>query len=112
MANAPVQKAPDAPPLETIEQRFRRLGAIWEAETMFLSDTHKIVEHPAFQEIIRMGDAVVPLMLRDVEKEPQHWVWALPRITGANPVPPSDGGNIRKMGEAWLRWGREHGYQW
>jgi hypothetical protein len=112
MATVPVQNTPDAGPAETVEQRFRRLEAVWEAETMYLSDAHRIIEHPAFQEIIGMGDAVVPLMLSDLEKGPRQWVWALPRITGANPVTPSDGGNIRKMSEAWLRWGREHGYRW
>jgi hypothetical protein len=113
MATVPIQNHPlNAGPSETIEQRFRRLEAIWEAETMYLSDAHQIIEHPAFQEIIRLGEAVIPFMLRDLEKSPRQWVWALPRITGENPVPPSDGGNIRKMGEAWLHWGREHGYRW
>lgn len=97
--------------LETIEQRFRRLEALWEAETLVLSDAQRIFEHPAFQEIIRMGEAVVPLMLWDLEQKPRLWVWALPRITGANPVAPSDGGNIRKMTEAWLRWGHNKGYR-
>ena len=59
-----------------------------------------------------MGEAVVPLMLRDLEQQPRLWVWALPDITGANPVADADAGNIRKMSEAWLRWGKEHGSQW
>jgi hypothetical protein len=110
MAKLPVRNVPDASPAKTVEQRFRRLEAIWEAETQFLSDAHRIIEHPVFREIITLGDAVVPLMLRDLEKGPRQWVWALPRITGANPVSPGDGGNIRKMAGAWVRWGREHGY--
>jgi hypothetical protein len=109
MATLPVQHTAEAAPRETVEQRFRRLEAIREAETQFLSDAHRIIEHPAFQEIISLGDAVVPLMMSDLEKSPRQWVWALPRITGANPVAPGDGGNIPKMGDAWLRWGREHG---
>jgi hypothetical protein len=44
-------------------------------------DAHKIMAHPAFQEIIAMGEAVIPFMLRDLEKEPRQWVWALSRIT-------------------------------
>jgi hypothetical protein len=111
MATA-VKTTAESQSMESLEQRFRRLEAVWEAETMFLSDAHRIIEHPAFQEIISLGEAVVPYMLRDLEKRPRQWVWALPRITGANPVAPADGGNIRKMGEAWLRWGRENGYQW
>jgi hypothetical protein len=69
------------------------------------------VEHPAFREIISLGTAVVPLMLRDLQERPRLWVWALPEITGADPVPPGERGNIANMSEAWLRWGRAHGYQ-
>src|SRR2546430_278085 len=63
-------------------------------------------------EIIRLGHAVVPFMLQDLEKRPRLWVWALPDITGADPMPVSDRGNIAKMSEAWLRWGHAIGYQW
>ena len=106
MATIPVQEALETQPVESLEQRFRRLEAIWEAETLFLSDAHRIIEHPAFQEIISLGEAVIPFMLHDLEQGPRQWVWALPRITGANPIPSADGGNLRKMGEAWLRWGK------
>ena len=54
-----------------------------------------------------MGEAVVPFMLRDLEQSPHFWVWALPRITGANPVLASDRGNIVKMSDAWLHWGKD-----
>jgi hypothetical protein len=111
MSKTPVENAPQAPAAETLEQRFRRLEAAWEAETQFLSDPQRIIEHPAFQEIIGLGMDVVPPMLKDLERGPCLWVWALPRITGENPVSPAYGGNIQKMGEAWLRWGREKGCQ-
>jgi hypothetical protein len=112
MATVPLQNAPAAPPAETVEQRFRRLEAAWLADTYVLSSYSKIVTHPAFREIVSLGDAVVPLMLRDLAERPRLWVWALPEITGAEPVPPEDAGNITRMSEAWLRWGREKGYQW
>ena len=110
MATVPVQNVPASKMQDSVESRFRQLQARWEAETMYLSDAHKIIEHPAFQEIISLGEAVIPLMMRDLEKEPSQWVWALPRITGANPLRPGDA-DSRKMAEAWLRWGREHGYR-
>jgi hypothetical protein len=97
---------------ETVEQRLRRLESVWEEETCVLSNPNLITGHWAFQEIIGMGPAVVPILLRDLEKEPKLWVWALPAITGENPVAPADGGNIGKMSEAWVRWGREKGYRW
>jgi hypothetical protein len=112
MSPAPAKQALPVPPAETVEARFRRLEATWMAEVGHLSAYSSIVNHPAFREIISLGKAVVPLMLRDLEEKPRLWVWALPEITGADPVSPGDGGKIGKMAEAWLRWGREHGYQW
>ena len=97
------------PPKETLEQRFRRLEATWLAATGHLSSSTKICAHPAFLEIIGMGQAVVPFMLRDLAAKPRLWVWALPMITGVDPVPEYDQGNIAKMTEAWLTWGLEHG---
>jgi hypothetical protein len=111
MASIPKPQTAAAPPAETVEQRFRCLQAKWMAEVGHLSSYTAIVKHPAFREIVSMGEAVVPLMLRDLAERPQLWVWALPEITGADPVSPGDGGKIAKMSAAWLRWGREHGYQ-
>jgi hypothetical protein len=105
MATVPARQTPDTQPTETVEVRFRRLEATWLAEVGYSSSSTELRNHPAFQEII-------PLMLRDLEERPRLWVWALPRITGADPVPASDRGNIAKMSEAWLRWGREQGHRW
>jgi hypothetical protein len=97
---------------ETVEQRFRRLEATWTTETGYLSSYTDIVDHPAFREIIGMGQVVIPLMLRDLEARPRLWVWALPEIAGVDPVPPGDAGNIARMTAAWLQWGRANGYRW
>ncbi len=109
MASLPAKQVPAPAPAETVEERFRRLEAIWIAEIGHLSSYPAIVKHPAFREIISMGEAVVPLMLRDLDERPRLWVWALPEISGRDPVPVGDGGKIAKMSEAWLRWGRENG---
>ncbi len=112
MATVPIPETSTPPSAETVEDRFRRLEAAWLADVGYQSSSTVLRNHPAFWEIIGMGEDVVPLMLRDLEKQPRLWVWALPKITGANPVPASDRGNIAKMSEAWLCWGREHGYKW
>jgi hypothetical protein len=100
------------PQTTTVEERFRRLETTWIAATGALSDDADIVEHPAFREIVGLGEAVVPLMLRDLAQRPRLWVWALQEITGENPVPVADRGKIARMSEAWLRWGRAKGYRW
>ena len=111
MSTIPTKQSRDKP-AETVEERFRRLEATWLADVGYSSSSTVLRGHPAFQEIIGLGDAAVPLMLRDLQERPRLWVWALPQITGADPVPASARGNIAKMSEAWLRWGREHDYRW
>ncbi len=94
MAIVPQPKTPRSA-AEAVEPRLRRLEAEWKAGTEFHSDPARIIGHPAFQQIIGLGAEVVPLLLRDLEKSPGLWVWALPEITGENPVPAGDRGNIR-----------------
>src|SRR5260370_34672396 len=111
MSIVPPKPMPESSPPETLEERFRRLKATWIAETAYLSSSTDISNHPAFLEIVSLGEAVVPLILRDLDQRPRFWAWALSQITGANPVPESDRRNVAKMREAWLRWGREKGYR-
>jgi hypothetical protein len=111
MSTLPAKQTPESPS-ETVEERFRRLEVAWMAAVGYSSSSSVLRSHPAFQEIIGMGGAVVPLMLRDLAERPRLWVWALPAITGADPVPEADRGNIARMSEAWLRWGRDQGYRW
>jgi hypothetical protein len=85
---------------------------IWRVETAYVSSSSDLVAHSAFQEIVGMGPAVIPLLLRQLEDRTGHWHRALRLITGADPVPPADRGNTDRAAEAWLRWGKEQGYEW
>jgi len=112
MATIPVQNAPVKPPAETLENRFRRLAAAWQEAVAYQSSTTLRNSHPAYREIIGLGPAVVPLLLRNLEENQTHWFCALREITGADPIPESAAGNIPKMVEAWLRWAKDNHYQW
>src|SRR5262245_50096139 len=93
-------------------QRFFDLAAAWKRERGPHSSSARLAEHPAYQQIIGMGPEVVPLLLRELEHQPDHWFRALHALTGADPVPPESRGKLREMAEAWLRWGREQEYPW
>lgn len=86
--------------------KFYRLKSQWEAEITFLPSISDIAMHPAYQQIIGLGSVEVPLILREMEKEPGHWFWALKSITGEDPVPPEHRGRINAMTEDWLLWGK------
>ncbi len=96
---------------ETLEEEFSRLVREWRSETAILSSVRDIAMHPSYQKIIGLSHDAVPLLLRDLALQPDHWFWALKAITGVDPVPPSDRGDVRKMTDAWLKWGREQGYE-
>ena len=49
---------------------------------------------PAHQEIINLGQPAVPLILERMRSQGGHWVEALRQITGADPIPPDDRGEI------------------
>ena len=90
--------------------RFRALADQWRLETGPISSSTAIAAHPAYQEIIGMGPAAIPLVLRELQERCDHWFAALRALSGENPVPREFAGRVPKMRELWLEWGREKGY--
>ena len=76
MSTVPIQHPPAFPPPESVELKFHRLADLWRTETAYVSSTSDLVDHPAFQEIVAMGPAVTPLLLRN---------WNIAPDTGAAP---------------------------
>jgi hypothetical protein len=99
------------PPSSGLGTEFDLLADLWERETRNISSPIAIVQHPALQKIIGMGDGVLPLILRRMAHHPWFWFSALMQITGEtnNPVTPAIRGDMEKMTDAWLRWGVERG---
>ncbi len=67
-------------------------------------------QHPIYQAIIRLGEAAVPLLLAELQKEPDFWFEALRALTKENPVPNGSQGRLNDMTQAWLQWGRSKGH--
>ena len=65
-----------------------------------------MILNPHYQRIIGMGSQVVPLLLAELERRPDHWGWALEMITGENPVPAEAEGKLKMIAQAWVDWGR------
>src|SRR5437773_2154916 len=83
-------------------RRFQELVRQWKEATMFLSSITDMATHPAYQQIIGMGKEALPFLVEELRREPDHWFWALQAITGINPVPPADRGDVANMTKAWL----------
>ena len=105
LPSAPREIAPERSLLE----RFHRLAAEWKEQSHFLSNSAQMAMLRPYQRIIGMGPRAVPLILEELRREPDHWFWALEAITEEDPVPPEARGQVRRMAEAWVRWGEEQG---
>ena len=104
---------PATPTAESIEQGVVRLLARWREETPYLSNSTKMTGHPAYQELIALGPVALPFLFRDLERTGDgHLSKALTAITGAQPVPADERGQMRKIAETWLRWAKDNGYRW
>ncbi len=93
-----------------IQERFRRLADEWKEQSRYLSNAAQMAMLKPYQRIIGLGLPVVPLILDELQREPDQWFWALESITEQNPVPPEAMGKVRLMAQAWIDWGKQHGY--
>ncbi len=105
---------PDSTPLiaedRNPKQQFTRLAEEWKSSRGHSSKLADLAMHPAYQQIIGMGERAVPLLLEEMEAHPDHWDWALRAITGFDPVPKESWGKLNEISAAWIDWGKERGY--
>ena len=114
MAGKIIDNPPNRIPVDTAsrdaEREFETLAERWHSERPRGADLGGMVGTLAYQDVIRMGGrAIRPILLR-LRQRPEHWFYALHKITGENPVPPASEGKRKLMAEAWLQWGKERGY--
>jgi hypothetical protein len=111
-ASAHPAAAAGATDRDWLERKFTRLRDEWKSQRGPESSTTRLAMHPAYQKIIGMGPAVVPLLLRELESDLDSWFWALRAITEEDPVPEDARGDGEAMAQAWLKWGKERGIPW
>lgn len=97
---------------EELEATFNELVKIWHNETDIFAFSVERHKHPAYRQIIEMGQPVLPLIFREMEQNGGDWFEALKILTGANPFREEMRGKQRMIQQAWLQWGREEGYEW
>jgi hypothetical protein len=91
-----------------IKAKFHRLADQWISQTEHMSSIKKACMHPSYQRIIGMGSQVIPYLLQELKRNPDHWFWALNAITEEDPAQSED--SFDGAVSAWLKWGKEKGY--
>jgi len=98
-------------PAKDISTRFRKLVATWKNDRPATSSSVKsLTLHPAYQEIIEMGDDALPLILEELQERPDHWFVALRTITGENPIRREHQGKMTLMAKDWIEWAVTKGH--
>ena len=92
-----------------LEETFIRLRDEWKTEAAFSSSVTEVAASRPYLEIVGMGWDVLPLILKDLGDDLDHWFLALAAITRENPVPRESRGDMDKMRAAWLDWGQRRG---
>lgn len=93
-----------------IRERFEVLATQWREKSQFMSNSAQMAMLKSYQQIIGIGEPAVPLLLEELQREPNQWFWALEAITSQDPVPPADRGQLDRMAAAWIAWGVEQGH--
>jgi adenine-specific DNA-methyltransferase len=99
-----VEEVDSEPVRDDVRKQFLALVKQWKKDTVYLSLATRMAAHPSYRQIVAMGWPVVPLLIAELRRKPDHWFIALEEITGENPVTPEDEGNVKKMAGAWVRW--------
>lgn len=96
---------------QTLESKFNSLASTWKDEVLFSSSVSEMITNKSYLQIIALGEKALPLIFNEMKDQPDHWFAALSSITGGvNPVKPENRGNIDKMTNDWINWGKKNGY--
>jgi hypothetical protein len=87
---------------------FNGLASTWKRETEHLSVLAQRYKHPSYTAILNMGSSIVPFILNELQRNPDRWLDALERLTGANPA--KDATTFNAAVERWLAWGKSNNY--
>ena len=95
-----------------VDTKFKSLAAEWRKSLPSFSSAHRMAMQPMYLRIIGLGPDVLPSLLRELEREPDHWFFALGALTGQNPIKPASRGKLTEMAKDWLEWAKANGHKW
>jgi hypothetical protein len=96
-------------PRPDLVKSFREYADNWYKETIRDSSTSRMTSNVNYLKVIKLGPAVVPLILRELQSDPAPWFLALRVLTENTEVGKGHAGDFEKIAEAWISWGKERG---
>lgn len=91
----------------SLETKFNDFVITWKRATSNIPSIRRRLKHNSYQEIINLGKPVLPLLLKEMESNPDHWMVALSVLSGANPVPKNAAEDVKRAAQLWIEWGKK-----
>lgn len=89
---------------QSARTKFKIIYNQWLQDSLFDSLPDRMRRYDSYQQIVAMGDRVVPLIAAELRQKPSFIFLALEEITKNDPVPKATRGNLRETVNAWLSW--------
>jgi hypothetical protein len=90
--------------------KFQQLATEVSIDCKLISSDFQLIMHKSYQEIIGMGEKIIPFLINQLDLNPNIWFVALESITGQNPVPFEFKGNVKQEVEFWKNWAYLNNY--
>ena len=81
----------------------------WRQETAFESNADVITSHVSYRALVENADAVTPLIVEELRRNPSKLVWVLEDAFKITPYDPENAGDIEAMSESWIAWAEKNG---
>jgi hypothetical protein len=89
---------------------FELLADDLESATLGVGSTRRITRHPAYAEILSIGEGAIPLLLERLEQPGARPVW-LRTLSALTSYQPGAGQkSVTDAAAEWIRWGKLRGY--
>ncbi len=91
-----------------MEEQVAALLSRWEADCAHLSSSTRRRQHPALRQIVALGMAGVPALIKHHHHAPRTVEALLRQITGASPTDGCE--HVEDWQDAWMAWARSRGW--
>jgi hypothetical protein len=102
-------RPPEAQRADDLSAQFELLADELAADSLGVSSTRRLMQHPAYIGILSLGDEAIPLLLERLEAPGPRPVWLRLLSSLTSFVPGAGQETIPAAAEAWLQWGKRSG---
>jgi hypothetical protein len=100
------------PVTQSLEKEFRSFADKWYQEISKEPSLARMTSKTSYLSVIGLEPKarVISLILKELQSKPAPWFLALQILSKNQEVGKEYAGNLKKIAEAWLKWGKENRY--